>query len=166
LKPESAKKRRRFAALWRRNPRLTEVIYSDECSIQRKPNNTVEFVFRYQKEALRQDLVTLTSHGNDISQMIWAAVWRGGRSELVIMAHGGWELTKVSGSARVARGALARRGFQQITNSNAAVGEVNQNHTVDKRPANSRSCYHLRRIERTSCPTAADRKPIDCETLQ
>ena len=85
LNPESAKKRRQFAALWRRNPQLMEVIYSDECSIQRKPNNTVEFVFRYQKEALRQDLVNLMNHGKDISQMIWAAIWRGGRSELVIM---------------------------------------------------------------------------------
>jgi hypothetical protein len=85
LSKEAAKARFEFVRCWRQNTQLLEVIYSDECSVQRKPNNTVKFVFRYQKEAFRSDLVNLRNHGKDISQMVWAAIWRGGRSELVIM---------------------------------------------------------------------------------
>jgi hypothetical protein len=29
--------------------------------------------------------VNLENHGKDISQMVWAAIWRGGRSDLVII---------------------------------------------------------------------------------
>lgn len=36
-------------------------------------------------EAYRQDLVNLTNHGKDISQMVWGTIWVVGRSKLIIM---------------------------------------------------------------------------------
>lgn len=59
--------------------------FSDECSVQRKSNHGIVFVFRFSKEALQKDLVNLVDHGKDISQMVWGSIWLGGQSELVIM---------------------------------------------------------------------------------
>lgn len=60
-------------------------MFSDECSVQRQPNKRMKFVFRYQNEAFRGDLVNLQYHGQPISQMVWAAIWYNGRSKLVVM---------------------------------------------------------------------------------
>ncbi|KAJ5406535.1 transposase [Penicillium sp. CMV-2018d] len=61
------------------------MIFSDECSVQRKSNSHVQFVFRLKDETYRPDLVNLQLHGKQISQMVWGAIWIGGRSDLIIM---------------------------------------------------------------------------------
>lgn len=61
------------------------MIFSDECTLQRGSNSPVQFVFRFQDEDLRRDLVHLRTHGRDISQMIFATIWIGGRSGLILM---------------------------------------------------------------------------------
>lgn len=85
LNPDVAKKRLDWCRNWATFTRWEDMIFSDECSVQRGSNSPVQFVFRFQDEAFRQDLVNLESHGRDISQMIWGAIWIGGRSELVVM---------------------------------------------------------------------------------
>jgi transposase len=85
LSKEVAKKRYDFARRWLRNPAWRTWIFSDECSIQREANKRLKFVFRYQKEGFREDLVNLHYHGKPISQMVWGAIWHGSRSKLVVM---------------------------------------------------------------------------------
>lgn len=82
---EDAKKRMEFTAKWRDFDDWNKVIFSDESSIQCKPNNSVQFVFRFSNEKFRKDLVNLKNHGKDISQMVWGSIWLGGRSKLAIM---------------------------------------------------------------------------------
>lgn len=84
LTRKDAKKRVEFARLWLNTP-FNTWIFSDECSVQRKSNSPTQFVFRFPNEAYRRDLVNLTNHGKDISQMVWGSIWVGGRSKLVIM---------------------------------------------------------------------------------
>lgn len=48
-------------------------------------DSPVQFVFRFQDEGLRQDLVNLTTQGRDISQTVFCVIWIGGRSDLIIM---------------------------------------------------------------------------------
>ncbi|OKP13231.1 Transposable element Tc1 transposase [Penicillium subrubescens] len=43
------------------------------------------WVWRFTSEAYRRGLVNIVPHVRDISQMVWAAIWLGGRSDLVIM---------------------------------------------------------------------------------
>jgi hypothetical protein len=45
----------------------------------------LKFIFRYQKEGFREDLVNLKVHGKPISQIVWASIWRGGWLKLVVM---------------------------------------------------------------------------------
>jgi transposase len=85
LLKESAKNRYKFAKLWWKYKLWKRWTFSDECSVQRKASHGAQFVFRYQKEGFREDLVNLEVHGKPISQMVWASIWRGGRSKLVVM---------------------------------------------------------------------------------
>jgi hypothetical protein len=85
LSKESAKKRYKFAKLWWKYKLWKRWAFSDECSVQRKASHGVQFIFRYRKEGFREDLVNLEVHGKPISQMVWASIWRGGRSKLVVM---------------------------------------------------------------------------------
>ena len=85
LNKVDTKKRYEFTKLWRHFTDWNSVIFSDECSVQRKSNSHNEYVFRFDFEAFREDLVNLTCHGKDISQMVWGSIWIGGRSKLVIM---------------------------------------------------------------------------------
>ncbi|GMG13310.1 unnamed protein product [Aspergillus oryzae] len=85
LRPDVAKKRLQFARTWANSTYLSEMMFSDECSVQRKSNNSTQYVFRFSTEAYRKDLVNLTNHGKDISQMVWGAIWIGGRSQLVVL---------------------------------------------------------------------------------
>lgn len=82
---DDARKRLRFCRQWARFERWEDIIFSDECTVQRGSNSPVQFVFRFQDEGLRQDLVNLTTHGRDISQMVFGVIWIGGRSDLIVM---------------------------------------------------------------------------------
>jgi transposase len=85
LSREVARKRYIFARLWLRYTAWRTWKFSDECLVQREANKRLKFVFRYQKEGFREDLVNLYYHGKPISQMVWGAIWYGGRSKLVVM---------------------------------------------------------------------------------
>lgn len=85
LTADDAKARRRFWRQWMRFDHWEDILFSDECTVQRGSNSPVQFVFRFQDEALRPDLVNLTTHGRDISLMVYATIWIGGRSDLVVM---------------------------------------------------------------------------------
>lgn len=61
-------------------------MFSDESSVQSQSNNRRGWVFRKPHEKFLKNLVNITLHGKSkISIMVWAAVWRDGRSELIIM---------------------------------------------------------------------------------
>ena len=74
-----------FARLWHQYVGWKDWMFSDECSVQRKASHGVQFVFWYQNEGFREDLVNLTFHGRPISQMVWGSIWLGGWSKLVVM---------------------------------------------------------------------------------
>ncbi|KJZ69439.1 hypothetical protein HIM_11168 [Hirsutella minnesotensis 3608] len=84
---ETAEERLQFARTWEgREDELTEVIFSDESTVQNRGNNTRGWVFRKPHERFQRDLVNVTAHGKpEISIMVWAGIWRGGRTPLVIM---------------------------------------------------------------------------------
>ena len=83
--PENAKTRLEFVRKWVIFNGWKDVVFSDECSVQRKANNSANFVFRFSGEAYPQGIMNLVDHGKDISQMIWGAIWINGRSNLVVM---------------------------------------------------------------------------------
>jgi hypothetical protein len=86
--PETARIRKKYVLNWRRcgmNEQLQNVIFSDECSVQRRSYSGDRWVWRLYSEAYRRDLVNLVPHVKDISQMVWAGIWLGGRTKLVIM---------------------------------------------------------------------------------
>lgn len=85
LDKKGAQKRLKFAREWASFDAWEKLIFSDECSVQRKSNSSQAYVFRFDGEGLRRDLVNLQNHGKDISQMVWASIWKSGRSPLVIM---------------------------------------------------------------------------------
>lgn len=68
LTKELAEKRLIFCLEWASFDQWENIIFSDECSVERDSNSPVQFVFRFQDEAFRQDLLNLTSHGRGISQ--------------------------------------------------------------------------------------------------
>lgn len=81
-------KRKAFARRWRREFHTDAIknwIFSDECSVQRTSNTGPIWCWRFESEAYRADLVNLKVHVKDISQMVWGAIWVGGRSKLVVM---------------------------------------------------------------------------------
>jgi hypothetical protein len=84
IKPPLAKKRLKFARKWRRES-FESWIFSDECSVQRTSNFGPQWCFRKTLEGLRKDLVNKKVHVKDISQMVWASIWLGGRTELIII---------------------------------------------------------------------------------
>jgi hypothetical protein len=74
LSRETAKKRREFCRQWARFSDWEKLIFSDEYSIQRGSNSPVQFVLRIQNEAFMQDIINLTTHGLDLSRMIWGGI--------------------------------------------------------------------------------------------
>lgn len=88
LKVNSARARYRFALRWLRYRTWDRWIFSDECSVERHSKTIGSgsgWVWRFTSEAYRRDLVNIVPHVRDISQMVWAAIWLGGRSDLVVM---------------------------------------------------------------------------------
>jgi hypothetical protein len=68
--------------------RLTriQVMFSDECSVQSQRNKGVEWLFRSPHEKYYKAFVNVTVHGKaPITLMLWACIWRDGRSDLVVM---------------------------------------------------------------------------------
>lgn len=59
LKPIDAQRRREFVKNWSSSTNLKNIIFSDESSIQRKPNSDMQYVFQLPNERLRPDLVNL-----------------------------------------------------------------------------------------------------------
>jgi hypothetical protein len=54
-------------------------------NVQSNGSPTILFNLSFDTSGKPLDLVNLANHGKDISRMVWAAIWRGGRSNLVIM---------------------------------------------------------------------------------
>lgn len=82
---KDAKRRLQCTREWRRFDEWEKALFSDEYSVQRKPNNLTQFIFRFSDEAYQNDLVNLINYEKGISQMIWGPISLGGRSEVVIM---------------------------------------------------------------------------------
>ncbi|KAL7919556.1 transposase [Trichoderma austrokoningii] len=62
------------------------VLFSDESSVANAPDNRCGWVFRKPGERIKRDIVHITIHGKaNISVMVWAGIWRGARTRLVIM---------------------------------------------------------------------------------
>ena len=80
IKPSLARRRLFFARKWRRES-FQSWIFSDECSVQRTSNFGPQWCFRTTLEGLRKDLVNAKVHVKDISQMVWAGIWLGGRTD-------------------------------------------------------------------------------------
>ena len=87
LTPEVAAKRLRWAKLhqnwtwdeWRL------IIWSDECSLERGIGGRRVWVFRTPYEKYNKEMICPYKKGKDISVMIWGAIYRNGRSDVVIM---------------------------------------------------------------------------------
>lgn len=63
-----------------------KIIFSDESSVQNSPSSPNSWIFRTPHEAWQKDLVNIQSHVKaPISIMVWAAIHKGGRSDLIIM---------------------------------------------------------------------------------
>lgn len=62
------------------------VIFSDECSVERGDGVTRAWAFRRPHEKWHVDMIQTYSKGHDISQMFWGAIYgNGGRSRLITM---------------------------------------------------------------------------------
>ena len=88
LTPEAAKVRWEWAkkhSNWKSEWKL--IIFSDECSVERGKGAQREWVFRSPSQKWDKDKVQTYKKGKDISIMVWRAIWKGGRSDLVIMAR-------------------------------------------------------------------------------
>ncbi|KJZ68019.1 hypothetical protein HIM_12591 [Hirsutella minnesotensis 3608] len=87
ISEEIAASRLQFSRDWEgREDELVETIFSDESTVQNRGNNNRGWVFRKPHERFQRAVVNVTYHGKpEISLMVWAGIWRGGRTPLVIM---------------------------------------------------------------------------------
>jgi hypothetical protein len=86
--PKAARIRMKYVLNWRRcgmNEQLQNVIFLDECPVQRRSYSGDRWAWILYLEACRRDLVNFIPHVDDISQMDRAGIWLGGRKKLVIM---------------------------------------------------------------------------------
>jgi transposase len=70
LKQHDAKKRLEFVKKWSNCNDFSNIIFSDECSVQRKSNSIHQYAFSFKYERYRKDLVNLVNHGKDLRQMV------------------------------------------------------------------------------------------------
>ncbi|KJZ77301.1 hypothetical protein HIM_03025 [Hirsutella minnesotensis 3608] len=123
ISKETTEERLQFARFWEeREEELTEVIFSDESTVQNRGNNARGWVFRKPHERFQRNVVNVTYHGKpEISIMVWAGIWKGGRTPLVIMRRDP-SANRRGYTARSYRNALREgllpvydgtRGFQQ-----------------------------------------------------
>lgn len=83
-----ARRRYRFIQKWKgvwSGNGIRNWMFSDECSVERTSNCGPQWCWRFISEGYRRELVNAKVHVKDIAQMVWGAVWLGGRSPLVVM---------------------------------------------------------------------------------
>lgn len=88
LTPEHAIIRQAWAKLrgkW--SVEWDSIIFSDECSVERGAGAQREWVFRLPSQKWDKEMVQPYKSSKDISIMVWGAIWKGGRSDLVIMTR-------------------------------------------------------------------------------
>jgi transposase len=92
LTKEGATERYNFVRYWldlhypERLQKLVSGKFSDECTLQNNTNNPVGWIFRFPSEKWLPDFVNIQNHGKaNISIMVWAMIWVGGRSEIMVM---------------------------------------------------------------------------------
>ena len=79
-----ARKRLRFTRK-QQYESLNSQIFSDKCLVQRITNISQPWCFCFISETYRRDRVNVKVHIKDISQMVQAGIWLGGRISLVII---------------------------------------------------------------------------------
>jgi len=63
------------------------VIFSDECSVERGAGGLWPWVWRTPAQKWDKAMIVPHKKGNDISVMVWAAIWGLERSDLIIMSR-------------------------------------------------------------------------------
>jgi transposase len=79
-----AKKRLKFAQETC-NINWKQVIFSDECSVERGAGKDAVWVFRYPEEQWHPQMIEPRDTAKQISQMIWGGFWYNGRSDIVFI---------------------------------------------------------------------------------
>jgi len=59
-----------------------KVIWTDECSVERGTGKSRRWVFRTPADKWKKEYICAVPKGKDVSVMVWAAFWGGGRSDL------------------------------------------------------------------------------------
>ncbi|KAG7404524.1 Transposable element Tc1 transposase [Fusarium oxysporum f. sp. raphani] len=87
LSAETARQRLSWCQAWKEDiEELLETIFSGESTVQSQPNYKRGWVFRKPHEKFMKELVNVTVHGKSrLSIMVWGAIWRGGKSDIVVM---------------------------------------------------------------------------------
>jgi len=63
------------------------VIFTDECSLERGSGKRPQWTWCYAKHRLDPVNVSTYNKGKDISIMIWGAIWKNHRSDVVVMTR-------------------------------------------------------------------------------
>ncbi|KAL2128190.1 hypothetical protein VTI74DRAFT_9538 [Chaetomium olivicolor] len=87
LTKEVAMARYKFACFWLENIEiLIRSIFTDESTCQNNSSGPTTWVFRFPSQKWDKNFVNLHSYGKgNISIMIWAGIWKGGRADLIVM---------------------------------------------------------------------------------
>jgi DDE superfamily endonuclease len=64
-----------------------EIIFSDECSLERGAGGQREWAFRTPAQKWDKIMIEPYKKGKDICIMIWGAIWIGGRSDVIMMVR-------------------------------------------------------------------------------
>ncbi|KPA35671.1 transposase [Fusarium langsethiae] len=87
LSRETARQRLSWCQAWKEDiEELLANIFSDESSVQSQPNYKRGWIFRKPHEKFMKELVNVAVHGKSrLSIMVWGAIWRGGKSDIIVM---------------------------------------------------------------------------------
>jgi transposase len=86
LSVEVVKKRRKWCSdrlEW--DDEWRNIIFSDECSLERGAGAKRAWCFRTPGQKWDKDMIQTHKKGKDLSVMIWGAIWLGGRSDIIFM---------------------------------------------------------------------------------
>ena len=64
-----------------------QIIFPEECSVERGAGKGAPWVWRYPSEKFDRDKVIEYNRSEGIRIMVWGGVWKSGRTDLVIMDH-------------------------------------------------------------------------------